>query len=149
LPKPGKDPKFPQNFRPISLLSTTGKLFEKVILKALQKHIDERGMLNASQFGFRARHSTTLQCMMLTDHVTLNFNNKFSTAAVFLNIEKAFDTTWHTGLLYKLSKLEFLINLIKRVSSFCRKRNVNAKGNASRGAAGFDPLPYFVQYVYK
>jgi hypothetical protein len=62
LPKPGKDPKFPKNLRPISLLSTTGKLFEKVILKALQKHIDERRMLNASQFGFRARHSTTLQC---------------------------------------------------------------------------------------
>jgi hypothetical protein len=75
-PKPGKDPKFPQNLCPISLLSTTGKLFEKLIPKTLQKHIDERGLLNASQFGFRARHSTTLQCMRLTDHVTLNFNNK-------------------------------------------------------------------------
>jgi hypothetical protein len=39
FPKPSKDPKFSQNLRPISLLSTTGKLFEKVILKALQKHI--------------------------------------------------------------------------------------------------------------
>jgi hypothetical protein len=92
LPKPGKDPKFPQNLRPISLLFTTGKLFEKVILQLVQKHIEERGLLNASQFGFRARHSTTLQCMRLTDHVTLNFNNKMSTAAVFLDIEKAFDT---------------------------------------------------------
>jgi hypothetical protein len=97
--KPGKDPNFPQNLRPISLLSTTGKLFEKVILKILQKQINERDLLNASQFGFRARHSTTLQCMKLTDHVTLNFNNKMSTAAVFLDIEKAFDTTWHSGLL--------------------------------------------------
>jgi hypothetical protein len=133
LPKPGKDPKYPQNLRPISLLSTTGKLLEKVILKALQKHIDERGMLNASQFGFHARHSTTLQCMRLTDHVTLNFNNKLSTAAVFLDIKKAFDTTWHTGLLYKLSKLEFSINLIKLVSSFLsrRKFRVSVEGEMS------------------
>jgi hypothetical protein len=49
LPKPAKDPKFPQNLLPISLLSTTGKLFEKVILKILQKHIDEKDLLNASQ----------------------------------------------------------------------------------------------------
>jgi hypothetical protein len=33
LPKPGKNPKFPQNLLPISLLSTTCKLFEKVILR--------------------------------------------------------------------------------------------------------------------
>jgi hypothetical protein len=116
LPKPGKDPKFPQNLRPISLLPTTGKLFKKVILKFVQKHIEERGLLNQSQLGFRAGHSTTLQCMRLMDHVTLNFNNKMST--VFLDIEKAFDTTWHYGLLYKLSKLEFSANLIKLLGSF-------------------------------
>jgi hypothetical protein len=61
LPKPGKDPKFPQNLCLISFLPTMGKLFEKVILKLVQKHIEERGLLNANQFGFRARHSTTLQ----------------------------------------------------------------------------------------
>jgi hypothetical protein len=45
-------------------------------------HVEERGLLNALQFGFRARHSTTLQCTRLTDHVTLNFNKNASTAAV-------------------------------------------------------------------
>jgi hypothetical protein len=87
-------------------LPTTGKLFEKVILKIVQWHIGEKGLLNAGQFGFRARHSTTLQYMRLTDRVTLNFNN-MSTAAVLLDIEKAFDTRWHNGLLYKLSKMNF------------------------------------------
>jgi hypothetical protein len=130
LPETGKDPKILKNLRPISLLSTTGKLFEKVILKLLQKHIDERGLLNASQFGFRARHSTTLQCMRLADHVTLNLNNKMSTPAVFLDIEKAFDTTWHSGLLYKLSKLEFSNSLTKLIGSFRsqRKFRVSVEG---------------------
>jgi hypothetical protein len=86
------DTKFSQNLCPISLLSTTRKLSQKVILKIVQSHIEARDLLNASQFGFRARHNTTLQCMRLTDHVTLNFNN-MSTTAVFLDIEKAFDTT--------------------------------------------------------
>jgi hypothetical protein len=66
LPKLGEDPKFPQNLRPINLFYTTGKLFEKVILKIVQKHIEERGLLNASQFGFDERQSTTLQFMRLT-----------------------------------------------------------------------------------
>jgi hypothetical protein len=104
LPKPGKDPKFPQNLRRISLLSKTGKVFENAILEIVQKHIGHRNLLNTCQFGFHARHSMTLQCMRLAHHVTLHFNNNMSTAVVFLDIEKAFDTTWQPGLLYKLSK---------------------------------------------
>jgi hypothetical protein len=133
LSKLGKDPKFSQNRRPISLLPTTGKLFEKVILNIVQRHIEDKGLLNASQFGFRARHSTTLQCMRLTDHVTLNFNNKMSTASVFLDIEKAFDRTWYPDLIYNLSKLEFSTSLIKLISSFPsqRKFRVSVEGEMS------------------
>jgi hypothetical protein len=36
-----------------------------------------------------------------------NFNSNMSTAAVFLDIQKAFDTTLHYGLLYKLSNYNF------------------------------------------
>jgi hypothetical protein len=57
-------------------------------------------------------------CMRLTDHVTLNFNNCMPMAAVFLDIEKAFNTTWHTGLLYKLSELYYSSSLIKLISPF-------------------------------
>jgi hypothetical protein len=89
--------------------------------------------------------------MRLTDHVALNFNN-MSTAAVFLDIEKAFDTTWHTGLLYKLSKMDFSTSLIKLTSSFLSNRkfcfggrqNVYAKDNTSLGARRYCPVPYTV-----
>jgi hypothetical protein len=81
---------------------------------------EKSGLLNASQFCFLSYHSTTPpQCMRLTDHVILNFNNNMSTAAVFLDTEKTFKILWykwHLGLLYKLSNLKFLISLIKLIS---------------------------------
>jgi hypothetical protein len=54
-------------------------------------------------------------------------------AAVFLDIENAFDTTWHYGLLYKLSKLEFSTNLIKLIGSLLsqRKFGVSVGGQMS------------------
>jgi hypothetical protein len=48
------DPKFPPNLRSISILSTMGKLFEKLILWTVLKHTEDRNLLNASQFGFWA-----------------------------------------------------------------------------------------------
>jgi hypothetical protein len=94
--------KISPNLHLISLLSTMGKLSEKLISRRIQNHNEERNLLNASQSDFRADHSMILQCMRLKDHITLNFNNNTSMTAVFLDIMKAFDTTWHSGLLYKL-----------------------------------------------
>jgi hypothetical protein len=56
-----------------------------------------------------------------------------STAAVFLDIEKAFEATWHPGLLYKLSKLQLSVNLIKITSSYIshRRFRVSVEGEIS------------------
>jgi retron-type reverse transcriptase len=56
-----------------------------------------------------------------------------STDAVFLDIEKAFDTTWHSGFLYKLSKLEFSNSLTILIWSFLseRKFRVSVEGEMS------------------
>jgi hypothetical protein len=62
-------------------------ILEKVTLKILQKHTEGGGLLNASQFGFRALHSTALQCMRITDYIASNFSNNMSKAALFLDIE--------------------------------------------------------------
>jgi hypothetical protein len=59
--------------------------------------------------------------MRLADHATLNFNHNIWTAVVFLDIEKAFHVTWHSGLLYKLLQLEFS-TVIKIIASFLTER---------------------------
>jgi hypothetical protein len=45
-----------------------------------------------------------------------------STVAVFLDIEKAFGTTRHLGLLYRLPELKFSITIIKLISSSLTQR---------------------------
>jgi hypothetical protein len=61
--------------------------------------------------------------MRLADHVTVNFNSNMSTAAIFLDIEEAFDTTWYSGVLYKLSEIELSASLIKLFASLVTERN--------------------------
>jgi hypothetical protein len=60
LPKPGKDPKFPQNLRSINLLSSTAKVFEKVILEIVQRHARERNLL--TQVSLASVHVTARHC---------------------------------------------------------------------------------------
>jgi hypothetical protein len=75
-----------------------------------------------------------LQCLKLMDHATLNFSNSMSMAVVFLDIDKAFNTTWHSAcLLYKLYNLQFSPSLIKLISSFLssRKFRVMVQGKMS------------------
>jgi hypothetical protein len=54
-------------------------------------------------------------------------------AAVFLDIEKAVITISHSGLLYKLSELEFSTSLIQLIASFLtyRKFKVSRDGKFS------------------
>jgi hypothetical protein len=80
----------------------TGKLFKEDVLKVVERHVNKKNLLHSGQFGCSACHSSTLQCLRLMDDITLNFNNIVSTAVVFLDIKKAFDPTWHPGLLHKL-----------------------------------------------
>lgn len=73
-----------------------------------------------------SQHGTSKQ--KLKYHVTFNFYNNTSTAAVFLNVEKAFNPTWYLGLLYKLFKLQFSASVIQLISSFLSDRKFQSFG---------------------
>jgi hypothetical protein len=68
--KPGKHPALPSSYRPISLLDTIGKVFEKILLSRILSEVGERGLLRDEQFGFRPKHSTSLQLARLVDRST-------------------------------------------------------------------------------
>ncbi|GBP09586.1 Probable RNA-directed DNA polymerase from transposon BS [Eumeta japonica] len=51
--KPGKPRDLPASYRPISLLSGLGKLFEKILKTRLSDHLLGKGLITDEQFGFR------------------------------------------------------------------------------------------------
>ncbi|GBP15404.1 Probable RNA-directed DNA polymerase from transposon BS [Eumeta japonica] len=51
--KPGKPRDLPASYRPISLLSGLGKLFEKILKTRLSDHLLGKGLIIDEQFGFR------------------------------------------------------------------------------------------------
>jgi hypothetical protein len=87
-------------------LDTIGELFEKILLARILHEVSERGLTRDEQFGFRPRHSTSLQLARLVER-TRNFGENRLTGAVFLDVAKAFDSVWIDGLLYKLKRLNF------------------------------------------
>jgi hypothetical protein len=103
----GKDPALPSSYRPISLLDTIGMVFEKILLSRILSKVNERGLLRDEQFGFRHKHSTSLQMTRFVERVFRNFGEKRLTGGVFLDVAKAFDAVWVDCLAYKLMALKF------------------------------------------
>ena len=124
--KPGKDPALPSSYRPISLLDTIGKLFEKILLARILHVVSERGLMRDEQLGFRPRRSTSLQLARLVERITRIFSEKRLTGAVFLDVAKPFDTVWINGLLYKLTLLNFPSYIVHTISSYLRGRTFEA-----------------------
>lgn len=122
LPKPHKDNTLPSNYRPISLLSAMSKILERIILHRLSSHIEEHKILPNEQFGFRRGHSTVHQLARVVKHIKSAQSKKQSTGLVTLDMEKAFDSIWHKGLIHKMMSYNFAAPLCKIVASFLYQR---------------------------
>ena len=89
-----------ENYRPISVLPSLSKIFEKVMHIQLNDHF--KPLLYESQYGFRANHSTELAAIENIDIVIDAMEKGDLPLNIFLDLSKAFDTIDHDILLYKL-----------------------------------------------
>lgn len=125
--KQNQNKSFPQNYRPISLLSCLGKIYEKIILTRLNEWSDSNNIIPPEQHGFRKRHSTNHQLLRVTDYITEGFNRRQATGALFLDVSKAFDKVWHDGLIYKLLILGAPKSLVEIIKSYLTDRQLQIK----------------------
>ena len=124
--KTGKDSALHLSYRPITLLDTNGKLFEKILLPRIVYEVTGRRLLHDMHCRFRPKHSTMLQLAHLVESVSRNFDKKRVTGAVFLDVAKAFDTVWVDSFLYKFTSPNFPSYLIKTISSYQNNRTFEA-----------------------
>ncbi len=103
LIKPGKPAEEPASYRPISLLPTLSKLFEKLLHKRILKLINKLNVLPDHQFGFRGKHAAIEQVSRVVSTIRGALERKEYCPGIFLDVSQAFDRVWIEGLLHKLS----------------------------------------------
>jgi hypothetical protein len=67
--------------------------------------IHQNHILPSEQFGFCKQHSALSQLVRIANFITYGFNVRKHTGMVLLDIDKAYDTLWHSGLPFKLNSL--------------------------------------------
>ena len=90
------------NYRPISLLPTISKIFEKLMYARLIEFIKKHNILYEHQFGFQSGMSTEYAVNALLNNIVNTLENKEYGVCILLDFAKAFDTVNHEILLKKL-----------------------------------------------
>ena len=96
-----RDLSLSSNYRGITLLPVISKVFEKTILNRLS-HCTDR--LHPLQGGFRPNLSCNHSSFILQESILSIQEQKGKAYVAFLDVQKAFDTVWHSGLFYKMTE---------------------------------------------
>ena len=88
LLKPDKLPSLTTSYRPISLISSIMKLFERVIEQRPRSHLEKIRFLNKHQSGFRRAKSTDDHLFRLSQYIMESFNRGEHVVAAFLTSKK-------------------------------------------------------------
>ena len=131
------------NYRPVSLLSCVGKLFERTVFKYVFNFLRDTGAISLKQSGFMPGDSTVYQLTHLYHIFSEALDKQKDIRVVFCDISKAFDRVWHSGLLSKLSRTGITGNLLKWFTNYLsdRKQRVVINGQFSNWASVLAGVP--------
>ena len=103
LYKKGDDGLFTKN-RPIPLLSSVSKIFERVIFNQIIQYFDRYKLFYKSQYGFQKKITPELAALEFINKIIHYMDYGHIPVEIFVDSSNAFDTIDHSIL---LAKLEF------------------------------------------
>ena len=109
------------NYRPISLLSCTSKLLERIIYDKCIDFLEPK--FSSSQFGFLRKRSTLQQLLVFFNNIHESNVPKSQHDVVYLDFAKAFDSVPHDELLYKLRSFGLCGDLWRWFQCYLSGRN--------------------------
>ena len=116
------DTQIMDNYRPVSLLSSISKLFEKVAYNQLYSYFKTERHFYDSQYGFRDEHSTEFAALEMVDRIVNEIDAKNTPISIFMDLSKAFDTLNHAILLKKLKHYGISDTELKWFKSYLENR---------------------------
>jgi len=141
LLKPGKDKDDPKNYRPVSLLCHTYKVFERMLLNHLVPIVDST--LIKEQAGFHPGKSCTRLVLNLTQTIKNGFENKKVTGVALIDLTAAYNTVNHRLMLKKQYDTTMDYGFVRIFEALLSNRRsfVNHEGKNSSWRISKNSLP--------
>ena len=108
--------------RPISLLATHSKIFEKILLVRVQEWATENNIIPKEQSGFQKGCLLQTRVLSIYQEVKNNLAGNVPVLGVYVDYKKAYDLVWHKGLIVKLHRMQFPLELLKILISWLDMR---------------------------
>ena len=107
----------PKSYRPISLLESLFKTYEKILESRLRALASENGLIPPQQMGAMKGFGTTEAIFQLLSATTFNRNRGSPVFMTLLDLSKAYDRVWRTGLWARLWSIGVKGSLLRALHS--------------------------------
>ena len=123
------DPLTMKNYRPVSILCSISKLFEKLIAQQLK--VFENTILHDSISAFRQNYSCQSVLVGIVEQWRRELDNKNCVGTVLMDLSKAFDSMPHSLLIAKLHRYGMTDIAVKFLASYLTERYQRVKIGSS------------------
>lgn len=121
-----------RNYRPICLLNSFSKIFERLVHDEVMSFLD--GFFDSNQHGFLKGKSTMTNTSIFVNAVAKNLEVNTETHAIYTDFAKAFDSVDFRVLLGKLERYGIRGNILKWFEAYLAGRELRVVFNGSLSA---------------